>query len=365
VLEYAIFDKLYWSSILNFNMQMQTQSNWCWAATSTSVSKYYSFLSPWTQCKVASAELDETCCNSPVPGPCNVPWYLDRALTRTNNFVSIQSGTLSWESVKNEIEKGLVVGARIGWNGGGGHFMVIHGVSRIGITKYLYIDDPIYGKSILTENQFATNYQGSGTWTHTYLTKKYFYFMKFKDYVFNPILLKPIPEVRPLLKAHYANVEINKRITDINLNLPHPTFSLKLSDIGRSVKLPDAPDSLRVIEFENEAAIALYDLALSEQQPEVLQLNTNDEFLRAMDTGIGRLASITKDKDLQGELRVVKIPALNIEALWLNFEGKDSDLFYLVRQFDENPDVMDEKTFYEFLRSAKTKQGKMDDTMGA
>jgi len=365
VLEYSIIDQLYWASVLNFNMEMQTQTNWCWAATSTSVSKFYSFLSPWTQCKVASAELDETCCASPVPGPCNVPWYLDKALTRTNNFVSIQSGTLSWENVKKEIDKGLVVGARIGWSGGGGHFMVIYGVSKIGNTKYLYIDDPIYGKSVLTENQFATNYQGSGTWTHTYLTKKYFYFMKFKELVFDPIILKPIPEIRPLLKVHYPQVEINKSITDINLNLPHHTFTLKLSDIGKGVKLPDTPDSMRLIEFENENPIALYDLALNEKQPEVLQLNTNEAFLRVMDTGIGRLTSSTKDKDVQGELRVLKIPALNIEALWLHFEGKDGDLFYLIRQFDDNYDVMDEKAFYELLRSSKSKLGKQDDLLGA
>jgi hypothetical protein len=85
-----ILDLLYSSVALNFNMQPQTQSNWCWAATSTSVSHYYSWFSPWTQCKVANGELGySNCCNSPVPSPCNVSWYLDRALTRTENFVSI------------------------------------------------------------------------------------------------------------------------------------------------------------------------------------------------------------------------------------------------------------------------------------
>ena len=126
--KFSFWDWFYTYLVLPFNMQAQTQSNWCWAATSVSVSKFYSFLSPWTQCKVASSELGQTCCTSPVPGPCNVPWYLDKALTRTNNFVSIQSGTITWQKVKEELEKGLIVGTRIGWNGGGGHFMGIHGV---------------------------------------------------------------------------------------------------------------------------------------------------------------------------------------------------------------------------------------------
>jgi hypothetical protein len=88
--ELRIFDVLFQSKQLSFDMQMQTQSNWCWAATATSVSRFYWFLSTWTQCQVANAELERSdCCNSNVPGACNVPWFLDRALTRTNNFVSI------------------------------------------------------------------------------------------------------------------------------------------------------------------------------------------------------------------------------------------------------------------------------------
>ena len=142
---------LYSYLVLPFNMQAQTQSNWCWAATSTSVSRFYSFFSPWTQCKVASGELSLQCCTTPVPGACNVAWYLDKALTRTNNFVSMQSSAASWNTIKSELKNGLVVGARIGWSGGGGHFMVLHGVSSsiFGTTKYLHIDDPIYGKSTL------------------------------------------------------------------------------------------------------------------------------------------------------------------------------------------------------------------------
>src|SRR6266513_228265 len=81
---------LFQSKQLTFAMQAQTQSNWCWAATSTSVSLYYWSRSGWTQCRVANAELGLAgCCMDPVPGQCNVPWFLDRALTRTNNFVSI------------------------------------------------------------------------------------------------------------------------------------------------------------------------------------------------------------------------------------------------------------------------------------
>ncbi len=69
--------------------------------------------------------------DTPTPTGCNVPWYLSNALDCTHNYVSMSNGTMTWDAVKTEIDKGLVIGTRIGWNGGGGHFMVIYGVSRI------------------------------------------------------------------------------------------------------------------------------------------------------------------------------------------------------------------------------------------
>ena len=49
--EVSIWDKLFQSKSLDFTMQAQTQCNWCWAATSTSVSHFYWWLSPWAQCR--------------------------------------------------------------------------------------------------------------------------------------------------------------------------------------------------------------------------------------------------------------------------------------------------------------------------
>ena len=67
IFDFSFKNIFYSNLVLGFNMEAQTQSNWCWAATSKSVSHFYSFLSPWTQCKVASKELNNTCCNTPVP----------------------------------------------------------------------------------------------------------------------------------------------------------------------------------------------------------------------------------------------------------------------------------------------------------
>jgi hypothetical protein len=154
--------------ILAFNMQRQVQTQWCWAATSTSVSLFYNSSGTWTQCMVAQQTLGFNCCQN--ASPCNKPWYLDKALTVTNNFVA-QSAALSFQDVEAELLNGRVIGVRIGWQGGGGHFMVIYGCKTMAGVNYFSIDDPIYGKSELTENAFSNAYQGAGTWTHSFTTK--------------------------------------------------------------------------------------------------------------------------------------------------------------------------------------------------
>jgi hypothetical protein len=371
--ELKIFEWFYTYLVLSFNMQLQTQSNWCWAATATSVSKFYSSLSPWTQCKVAAGELPPNqCCNTPVPTACNVPWYLDRALKRTNNFVSYQGGTITWERVKEELEKGLVVGARQGWSGGGGHFMVIHGVSRVGKTKYLHIDDPIYGKNTMTYNTFATNYQGSGTWTHTYFTEKYFYFMWFKDLVLIPELLGPILEVRPLRNIYEEAANVKETEREGDYNIPHHTYHVGLNEIKRDFKLPETPRTLRVIEMQDEEPAALYEVGLNAGEPELIQMNVSQPYFRQLDESLGRLKERAQQNKELGEVRLIKVPALNIEAFWLHYDGdKDGeDIITPVKRFENDSSIDWDKTYTEreftkLLQELARKIDTKDDELGA
>lgn len=370
VLDYNILDWLFSSLVLSFDMELQTQSNWCWAATSKSVSKFYSVFSPWTQCKVASEEQDKSCCDSPLPAGCNVPWYLDKALTRTKNFVSMQSGTITWSQIKLELEKGLVVGARIGWNSGGGHFMVIHGISKSMGVEYLHIDDPIYGKSTLTYNQFATNYQGSGSWTHTYFTKKYFYIMWFKDLVFNPALLKPIPEVRPLLNVYGEKVESVRDVITEDLTVPHHVYNIGLNEISERMKLPTKPSSLRVLELKDKKPVAFYEVGVNEENPELIQMNTNKSFFDQMDSTMSHLKLANQRNKSEGELRALRIPALNMEAMWLNYsDRRTEDLVSVLPKFEYHHikanTVYTMKEFLALLQKEKRQVGEFDGTMGA
>ena len=156
---------------LGFNIRTQEQSNWCWAAVGVSVSKFYDSCSKWTQCSLVDAELDcSCCCNEGSSKRCNKPWYLDRALRRTYNYHNWRSGSLSVEELIAELESGAPVAVRIGWKGGGGHFVCIdHCVT--GDRQYIEVHDPWSGSATCEYIEFASNYKGMGKWTHTYLTK--------------------------------------------------------------------------------------------------------------------------------------------------------------------------------------------------
>ncbi len=154
-------------------MQRQQQSNWCWAAVGASVFQFYSKAATWAQqCRVASSELGKTCCPAGVnPGVCNVPWYLDRALTRVGHLARWARVAATLAQIQGEINGKRPLGARVGWASGGGHFVVLSGYSTSGAGTFVTVEDPVYGRSTITLTAFQTSYQGSGTWTHTYWTR--------------------------------------------------------------------------------------------------------------------------------------------------------------------------------------------------
>ncbi len=154
--------------VLNFNMQAQLQSQWCWSAVATSTSLYYDANSGWTQCTLVNAELGQTtCCANGATVACNQPWILDGALSRTGNLDRWQAGTQPAAAIGAELLAGRSLGVRIGWAGGGGHFVIINGLEG----DMVVVSDPAFGVSTMTLGAFTASYQGNGSWTHSYFTE--------------------------------------------------------------------------------------------------------------------------------------------------------------------------------------------------
>lgn len=369
--EINILGKLFTSLQLKFDMQAQTQTNWCWAATATSVSHFYWLWSTWTQCKVANAELGLTdCCKSTVPSACNVPWYLDTALARTNNFVSITTGQATFQQVRDEIDAGRPVGARIGWSGGGGHFMVIYGYSFVLGAEYFDIDDPIYGKSHLSVADFSGNYQGSGTWTHTYFTKSYFQ-MPFKPFIPREPLLRPIWEVRPLLSMK-QDIAFSGDMRDAlddgqaSLGLAHRIYSVGLDALVGGKPPEPQVVALRVYEIAGDTPRAFFDIT-EDDKPRVVQMSASKFHLEPFTRALAVALHTVGAADQEWELRMIRVPALNFEALWLVGDGDRKDVLIPLRPAGKLAafQVVPVEQAYEALREAARPLANMDDKMGA
>lgn len=158
---------------LEFTMQFQQQTQWCWAALSVSVSRYYTPWSGWTQCEMVNQEKGQsTCCQDGSASECNQPHVLDAPLDRAGVLNVMHLGTVAYDAIRDEIDAGRPVAWRIGWSGGGGHFAVIEGYQRFG-AQWVAVDDPWYGSSDAALFTLTSGgYQGSGTWTHTYFTRR-------------------------------------------------------------------------------------------------------------------------------------------------------------------------------------------------
>jgi hypothetical protein len=164
-----IIDDLLWDR-LDLSIPHQEQTNWCWAATSDGVAHYYDHASTWTQCAIANARLGRgDCCGGGASGPCNQPNYLDLALGVVGHLDHMVGGASDYATIDTEIDARRPLGVRIGWSGGGGHFVAIGGYREW--DELVHVEDPWYGPSDLAYTTLRNTYQGSGTWTHSYFTK--------------------------------------------------------------------------------------------------------------------------------------------------------------------------------------------------
>ena len=109
------------------------------------------------------------CCINPSSSNCNVTGYLDNALTYVGHLSSEQGSAAAYSTMSAAVDAGTPPCIRIGWSGGGGHFIGVYGIEP---TNLLWVTDPIYGQSLVsTSTLTGGTYQGNGTWTNTYFTK--------------------------------------------------------------------------------------------------------------------------------------------------------------------------------------------------
>jgi hypothetical protein len=157
---------------MQFPIQKQTEDKWCWAAVSASIDNYFVPSVNMQQCGVAHRVLPALdCCVN--PDVCNTGASLELALSKVGRFKKMFLGPAKFADVCAQLNLNLPVGARIAWNQGGAHFVVITGfATSTSGQQVLSIADPLFPNSTIYYNDFVSAYQaktnGGGKWTHTY-----------------------------------------------------------------------------------------------------------------------------------------------------------------------------------------------------
>jgi hypothetical protein len=160
---------------LDIHVQHQEQGNWCWAAVASSVAKFLSGYSPWSQCAVASAIFPGgKCCENGSSSACDKPCELDIALEKTGNLKSpVVNDQVEPADLVSSLKDGKPVCIRIAWATDKGHFAVIRAASDDGSgAGHVVISDPIFKESYHDISDLNGNYlNGDGRWTDTYYTQ--------------------------------------------------------------------------------------------------------------------------------------------------------------------------------------------------
>ncbi|WP_223067805.1 C39 family peptidase [Paenibacillus caui] len=147
--KFFVIVQVFAGNIANYPAEKQEQTYWCWAASSVSILSYYG--QSVSQCSfVKATKLTTTCDNESATvreAQTGLAWY--------SIHTQYYDGSLSWTSLKSQIDATYPIYVSWGWtDGSGGHAVVIYGYSESG--QYVNYMDPQYGtKTFKTYTSFV------------------------------------------------------------------------------------------------------------------------------------------------------------------------------------------------------------------
>jgi len=165
------------AQILNVPENIQEQDQWCWAGVTKSVLDYYG--ESVSQCEIADYSRtritwhdfgNTDCCENPNLG-CNYWNYgygtngsMEDILEHFGNINNYGiSSDLSISQIENNLSENKPFIVRWGWNSGGGHFVVGHGING----NTVYYMNPWFGEGSHISTYTWLQNDGNHTWTHT------------------------------------------------------------------------------------------------------------------------------------------------------------------------------------------------------
>jgi Papain-like cysteine protease AvrRpt2 len=153
--------------MLRVELVRQTQNQWCWAACAQMVAAYYGNRTV-TQCSLANFLHGRTnCCQRPGSEACNRPSQYE-GVGRVFNHLRIECISHLWAVntpvVLKELRGGRPVEVGLLWFGGGGHAVIVYGLTPQGLWA---VHDPWYGTGVATDLYLRSAY-GRGRWGYSF-----------------------------------------------------------------------------------------------------------------------------------------------------------------------------------------------------
>lgn len=170
--------------VLNVNNTEQQYNQWCWAGSTKCVLDYYGFTAP-QQCDIAEYVRtiatfhnfgSTDCCTNALQG-CNY-WNYNYGAAGSMQDILVHFGnlqnsgiatSLTLAEITTQIQQNKLFIIRWGWSGGGGHFIVGHGING----NNIYFMNPWFGEGlhIGTYSFMLSGVDNTSTsvhtWTHT------------------------------------------------------------------------------------------------------------------------------------------------------------------------------------------------------
>jgi hypothetical protein len=354
---------------LTFDIQRQQGDNWCWAAVTASVSYFYDNGTAWTQCTIACTRLNKNDCCPPRNGnPCDVQNRLDLALQITGNFIDpLLDYPLRFADVQQQIDSRKVVGARIQWANGFGHFVALHGYNDTTAINYLYVADPIFGKNIVNFDTFIRNYQQSGSsWTHSYLTKSAGLNM-LQFTAINDNILKAATEVNPLhAKPWHDPIRRHIRLSGFII-IPHQIFLVDFQSLKAGGEPRIVSEGLRVIDNRERGKPCIDDFN-NDEIPVLQRIIHDPQYVDPYIEVLHKIIRRLRRRKYLYSIRLIRQPELKMEAFWLHREdntGRDEFIPYITTSLMRFDEVYARHNFFRILsEAASNKELLADDLMG-
>ena len=171
---------VYKNQVLPLYIEEQHKTNWCWAATALSIIEYFDPMSRTMQKDIVKTIFgDETTnrgnraenyLNRSTNLIENIYYNKNSRDVADKNFVTNADKTLDFDFLRTEIDNGKPIGMSVGWQGGGGHAIVLSGIEPK--TNKLIINDPWSGLVFISYEDFINDrYSSTGHWRRAFTTQ--------------------------------------------------------------------------------------------------------------------------------------------------------------------------------------------------